>query len=83
MSLTVSPTVSQVNILSNRRRVPPYGMEGGEPGQCGRSAVRRAGSVDEYELQSCDHVEMQPGDVFILETPSGGGFGEADQGINS
>ena len=66
-----------MNILANRRVVPPYGMQGGEPGQCGRSAVRRAGREDGdvHVLHSCDRVEMQPGDVFILETPSGGGFG--------
>jgi N-methylhydantoinase B/oxoprolinase/acetone carboxylase alpha subunit len=73
--LTFPTPPSQVNILANRRVVPPYGMQGGEPGQCGRSAVRRAGCEDVHVLHSCDRVELQPGDVFILQTPSGGGFG--------
>ena len=61
-------------ILSNRRRVPPFGLEGGEPGQLGRNQVRRAsGAVETFAATQV--VEMAPGDVFIIETPGGGGFG--------
>jgi 5-oxoprolinase (ATP-hydrolysing) len=61
-------------ILSNRRRVAPYGLAGGEPGLAGRNRVARAdGSED--ELAGTASVEMQAGDVFIIETPGGGGYG--------
>jgi 5-oxoprolinase (ATP-hydrolysing) len=63
-------------ILSGHRLVPPYGMAGGEPGAVGRNTVeRRDGSV--VELGPCAEIEMQAGDVFVIETPGGGGFGKA------
>jgi 5-oxoprolinase (ATP-hydrolysing) len=61
-------------ILSNRRRVPPFGLAGGEPGSLGRNAVERAdGSVEEFSATAS--VEMKRGDVFVIETPGGGGYG--------
>ena len=63
-------------ILSSHRRVPPHGIDGGGPGLVGRNAVERAdGSVE--ELTGTDRRELKPGDVFIIETPGGGGFGTA------
>jgi 5-oxoprolinase (ATP-hydrolysing) len=64
-------------ILSGHRRVPPYGMAGGKPGQTGFNAVRRANG-DLVRLGSCAKVEIRPGDTFVIETPGGGGFGEPD-----
>ena len=65
-----------VVILSNHRKIPPYGMNGGEPGELGRNWVERAdGSRD--ELTGTDKRRVQPGDVFVLQTPSAGGFGSA------
>ncbi|MCE2946261.1 MAG: hydantoinase B/oxoprolinase family protein [bacterium] len=62
-------------ILSGRRRVPPYGMAGGEPGALGRNSVKRVdGRID--ALEGCDSTPMQPGDVFVIETPGGGGYGK-------
>ncbi len=63
-------------IVSGRRRVPPYGMAGGAPGKAGRNYVERADGTVE-ELGGTDMTEMNPGDVFVLETPGGGGYGEA------
>jgi len=61
-------------ILSNRRRVPPFGLDGGAPGAVGRTSVERAdGSVE--VLGSTQSVAMGVGDVFVIETPGGGGFG--------
>ncbi len=61
-------------ILSGHRVVPPFGLAGGEPAQVGRNSVqRRDGTVE--KLGSTANVEMQPGDVFIIETPGGGGYG--------
>ena len=63
-------------ILSSHRSVPPYGMAGGEPGRCGHNyVVRKDGSVE--ELTGRDKAEMEPGDVFVIETPGGGGWGKA------
>jgi 5-oxoprolinase (ATP-hydrolysing) len=61
-------------ILSNNRIHAPFGMAGGEPGALGRNSVRRAdGSVE--VLGHIGKTDMQPGDVFIIETPGGGGYG--------
>jgi len=63
-------------ILSGHRRVPPYGMAGGEPGALGRNyVVRTDGSVE--TLGGTDQCAMKAGDVFVIETPGGGGFGKA------
>jgi len=62
------------SILSNGRIVPAFGMAGGAPGALGRNRVeRRDGGVQ--ELQHIGSVELQPGDVFVIETPGGGGYG--------
>ncbi|MGA8258672.1 MAG: hydantoinase B/oxoprolinase family protein [Arenicellales bacterium] len=64
-----------VVILANHRKVPPFGLDGGQPGACGRNWVERTdGSME--EMTATDHRRMQPGDAFVLETPGGGGFGE-------
>ncbi len=63
-----------LSILSNHRRVPPYGLADGEPGECGRNWVERSdGTVT--PMTGADRTHVQPGDVFVLETPSGGGYG--------
>jgi 5-oxoprolinase (ATP-hydrolysing) len=60
-------------ILSSRRLVPPFGLHGSESGVVGRnSAERQDGSLE--ELGSTSTVEMQAGDVFVIETPGGGGY---------
>jgi len=64
-------------ILSNRRRVPPFGADGGDPGATGINRVERADGTIE-PLASTAEVSMAPGDVFVIETPGGGGFGAKD-----
>jgi len=61
-------------ILSNHRRVPPHGMAGGEPGAPGHNYVLRVDG-SRVELGPTDRTEMAPGDVFVVETPGGGGYG--------
>jgi 5-oxoprolinase (ATP-hydrolysing) len=61
-------------ILAGHRRIPPYGMAGGEPGEVGRNWVER-GDGTRTELSFADETQMQPGDVFVIETPGGGGYG--------
>jgi 5-oxoprolinase (ATP-hydrolysing) len=62
------------SILSNGRRIPAFGMAGGTPGALGLNRVERADGRTET-LGHIGSVEMQPGDVFVIETPGGGGFG--------
>ena len=61
-------------ILSNRRRVPPSGIEGGEPAKPGVNRVVRANGQVEL-LSATASTRMEVGDRFIIETPGGGGFG--------
>jgi 5-oxoprolinase (ATP-hydrolysing) len=63
-----------VSTLSSHRRVPPYGMAGGSAGALGRQWVEHPdGRVT--EMGGCDTVQVTEGDVFVLETPGGGGYG--------
>jgi 5-oxoprolinase (ATP-hydrolysing) len=64
------------SILSNNRIVPPFGAAGGEDGAPGRNYVIRADGTRE-ELGFIASVRMQPGDLFVVETPGGGGYGAA------
>ncbi len=62
------------SILSNRRQYPPHGLAGGAPGLAGRNYVVRADGAH-HALGATAQVAMQPGDIFIIETPGGGGYG--------
>ncbi|MBL4615840.1 MAG: hydantoinase B/oxoprolinase family protein, partial [Magnetovibrio sp.] len=61
-------------ILSNHRRIAPFGLNGGESAQVGLNKVERADGTIE-DLGPTATVELAPGDVFVIETPGGGGFG--------
>ncbi|MDG4859841.1 hydantoinase B/oxoprolinase family protein [Streptomyces sp. T-3] len=63
-----------VSTLSGHRRVAPYGMAGGLPGALGANRVERTdGTV--VRLEGSDSAELGPGDVLVIETPGGGGYG--------
>ena len=63
-----------VTTLCSHRRVPPKGLNGGKNGEVGREWIERQnGSVDRHNGN--DKNELYPGDVFVMQTPSGGGFG--------
>ena len=63
-------------ILSGHRIVPPFGQEGGGAGAPGRSYVERIdGRID--TLGGADQTEVGEGDIFVIETPGGGGFGRS------
>jgi 5-oxoprolinase (ATP-hydrolysing) len=63
-----------VTTLSGHRRIPAYGMAGGGPGALGRHWMQHAdGSVT--PMRGCDSVAAAAGDLFLIETPGGGGYG--------
>ncbi len=64
-----------VTLLTERRRRAPFGLAGGEPGQCGRNTVRRAAGGDIEEVPAKVNLRLEPGDQLCIETPGGGGFG--------
>jgi 5-oxoprolinase (ATP-hydrolysing) len=61
-------------ILSGRRAVPPFGVDGGQPGALGRNTVIRVDGTTET-LPGTAVTRLAAGDVFVIETPGGGGFG--------
>jgi 5-oxoprolinase (ATP-hydrolysing) len=66
----------ECTILSGHRRVPPFGLGGGEPGQIGENWVRRADGTME-RLQGCDATTLEAGEAIIIQTPTAGGYGNA------
>ncbi|WP_405472665.1 hydantoinase B/oxoprolinase family protein [Streptomyces anulatus] len=65
-----------VALLSGHRRVPPYGADGGEPGELGEQHIERADG-EPVPLEGCDTAELEAGDVLVVRTPGGGGYGPA------
>ncbi|MBZ5569730.1 MAG: hydantoinase B/oxoprolinase family protein [Acidobacteriia bacterium] len=66
---------SQVTILADRRKFPPYGLAGGEVGAMGKATlIRRDGQIE--ELPGKCNREAKAGDVVRIETPGGGGWGK-------
>jgi len=61
-------------MLANHRRVAPFGVEGGMPGALGENWVERTDGSRE-DFGATFKVEMRPGDVFVVRTPGGGGYG--------
>jgi 5-oxoprolinase (ATP-hydrolysing) len=55
--------------------VPPYGLNGGAPGAVGRNWVERTDGTRE-SFGAAHTIAMNPGDVFVVETPGGGGYGK-------
>ena len=64
-----------VSFLHGHRKVPPYGMAGGEPGVVGESLKRlKNGKIE--KRPGCDQFVCEPGEAIIIRTPSGGGYGK-------
>ena len=61
-------------LLTGHRKIPPYGMNGGESGQLGENTVIRANGLME-DLGTTAEVSLQSGDTIIIKTPGGGGYG--------
>ena len=66
-----------VTTLCSHRTIQPYGLDGGAPGEVGREWIERAdGSVTAHAGN--DQNQVLPGDVFVMQTPAGGGYGTAE-----
>ena len=66
----------QANMLANRRIVPPRGIAGGSDAQSGRNYVLRVDGTRE-DLLATASTALAPGDVYVVETPGGGGYGQS------
>ena len=68
----------RLSVLSQHRIEAPYGRDGGEAGLRGRQRiVRDDGTV--HELAGCDSADLAAGDRLVMETPGGGGWGQAEE----
>lgn len=65
---------ARISLLSDRRRHPPYGLAGGEPGRCGLNRLRRPGRAT-VRLPGKFSIQAETGTCLIIETPGGGGHG--------
>jgi 5-oxoprolinase (ATP-hydrolysing) len=65
-----------ITTLCSHRRVAPFGVDGGEPGEVGSEWIERANG-ERVEHAGNDQNELYPGDIFAMQTPSGGGYGKA------
>ncbi len=63
-------------VLASHRRVRPFGIDGGEPGEVGHNIVRRNSSVLE-ELPGCAQTVLEAGEAITIITPTGGGYGKS------
>ena len=67
----------RLSVVSSRRRVAPFGLKGGHPGMVGLQWVVRADGSRE-DLAGASSADLLPGDVFVVETPGGGGYGSPE-----
>ncbi len=68
------------SVLSNHRRVPPFGLAGGGAGATGRNRLVRADGRSE-DLPAIATISVAPGDVLVIETPGGGGYGRIEDAL--
>ena len=68
-------TVARCSILSDRRRLPPYGLAGGQPGKPGKNKLVTSGRT--RSLPSKTVFSVPAGSILTIETPGGGGWGKS------
>jgi N-methylhydantoinase B len=66
-------TDAQVTLLADRRKIAPYGLAGGEAGQCGEAEWLSSGRTE--RLSGKFSIRAKAGDRVVIKTPGGGGFG--------
>ncbi|MDB6014237.1 MAG: hypothetical protein JWL65_6487 [Gammaproteobacteria bacterium] len=70
-------------LLANHRRIAPFGLDGGGPGEVGKGRLLRAAGGTE-DIGGTASFTVEAGDVLTILTPGGGGFGDGDaQGRDS
>ena len=62
---------SHVTLLTERRSFSPWGLDGGKDGCCGRNLLNG------IDISSKAQLQLGEGDVLSIETPGGGGWGDA------
>jgi N-methylhydantoinase B len=70
---------AEVTVLSERRRIPPYGLFGGAPGALGKNLLIRNGTVEEKRGKFSERFKK--GDRLRIETPGGGGYGRPESNL--
>jgi len=65
---------AEITVLSERRKLPPYGLEGGGPGLVGKNIILREGKV--MNKPGKFSASLRKGDIVRIETPGGGGYGK-------
>ena len=64
-----------VTTLCSHRKIKPFGLNGGGPGDCGKEWLEKAdGSI--LNLSGNDSCQVKINDLFVMETPGGGAFGK-------
>jgi 5-oxoprolinase (ATP-hydrolysing) len=63
-----------MSILSERRSLAPYGLEGGEPGKVGRNLLIKEGGIA-FNIGAKRSGLIKAGERLVIETPGGGGYG--------
>jgi N-methylhydantoinase B len=65
---------AEITVLSERRKLPPYGLQGGGPGSVGKNIIIREGKA--LEKPGKFSASLRKGDIVRIETPGGGGYGK-------
>jgi N-methylhydantoinase B len=68
---------ARMSLLADRRRLAPYGLNGGEAGVCGQDSIIREDD-DARRIQSKGSWQLEAGERVRIETPGGGGYGKAE-----
>ena len=64
-----------LSLLSGRRIIAPCGLEGGEDGAVGKNWIEHTDGTRTF-ISGTDSVNMAVKEVFVIETPGGGGYGK-------
>ncbi|XP_037952130.1 5-oxoprolinase-like [Teleopsis dalmanni] len=65
-----------LSVLTERRTLQPYGLDGGSPGKCGLNLLQKSdGRIISLGGKTC--IDVETGDIFSMKTPGGGGYGKA------
>jgi len=69
----------KISLISERRaEYPPFGLEGGAPGQIGENLLQKANQTSTESLGGKFSISVEAGDLLTIKTPGGGGFGKQE-----